>query len=188
MKGLRMIAGALVMGWVVAGCTPGDEPAVTPSPVPPTTALPPTPTPTPTPQWNEEEQGAADAVQRYLEKWTYLAQNLATEDVNQLREVASDPIANDDLSVFAQWMTNGWHLVGNPSFRVDKVERAVTDHTGTTLRVKGCYMIGESHVVDQTDTLVVSSRTTPMATTYSVLHLTGDGYLVVNGVGEDSTC
>ena len=133
---------AVMMVAALTGCSPdGRE---TPSPQP--TVY--TPTPTPSPQWTTEEQGAIDAVQKYLEVWTNISQNLQTSDWNEIRYVASDPAANDAGDLWFQWNNNGWHLVGGPVFQPDRVDLGATDSQGTRYHVHGCYITSESYLVD----------------------------------------
>jgi hypothetical protein len=187
MKGLRRVVVVVVLGVGLAGCAPGGE--VTPSPtVGESTAVVVMPTPSPTPRWDEEEQGAADAVQRYLEVWTSIAQSLATADLNQIRDVAGDPLANDNLTTLANWQASGWHLVGGPSFRADSVEHGVRDYQGLTLRVDGCYLINGSYLVDVAGDPAAAIPTEPFVATYSVLHLVSGRYMVIDAVRGDETC
>ena len=178
-----MIAVMLAAG--LTGCTP-DGGQETPSPEPTVS----TPAPTPTPQWTEEEQAAIDAVQNYLAVWTYISQNLQTADWNAIRDVASDPAANDAGTLWRQWYDNDWHLVGSPSFEVARVAEGGTDYQGTQYHVYGCYITANSHLSDADGNPLTKQGPDRGTANVLVLHMLTptDRYLVLQDTTEGDPC
>jgi len=177
-----VVAAVGVVGLV--GCTPsGGESA---SPEPEVT----TPGTSPSPQWTAEEQSAIDAVQRYLEVWTEIGQNIDTADWNTIRDVASDPAANDAGDTWVLWEEHGWHLEGSPSFEVDRVDIGATDYQGTRYHVYGCYITVNVHLADQDGNLVEKQGADRSTGNYLVLHLVdpSDKYLVLEDTSEGNPC
>jgi len=174
---------AVVLFAVVAGCTPdGVE---TPSTVPVVT----TPTVTPSPQWSADEQGAIDAVQRYLEVWTYIGQNLGSVDINQIRGVSDDPESNNDLLMWANWINQGWHLVGSPVFTPQSVIPGSTDFQGQRFDIYGCFVITDSYISDpEGNSVGDEGRQERGVSRYRVLHTTSDEYYVTESSTENKTC
>lgn len=168
----------------VAGCTPDVQETPTPEPVITT------PTPSPTPEWTEEEQAAIDAVQNYLAVWTYISQNLQTADWNAIRDVASDPAANDAGTLWVQWNDNGWHLAGSPSFEPDRVSEGATNYQGTRYHVHGCYVTTGSHLSDPDGNPQTKQGADRSTTNYLVLHLITprDRWLVLEDIIEGNPC
>ena len=173
---------ALTLLAALAGCTPGGQETPTPEP----TVY--TPVPSPTPSWNAVEQGAIDAVQKYLEVWTDISQNLQTADWYQIRDVASDPAASDAFTVWAQWNQNGWHLVGAPTLDVDRVDEGATDSQGTRYHVHGCFSISEGYLLDIDGNRVTNRGTERGTTNYLVLHQKNERYVVLEDNPEDESC
>jgi len=181
----RFLAVAAVMSAVaLAGCAPNGRD--TPSPEPVVT----TPTVSPSPQWTEEEQGAIDAVQKYLEVWTSISQDLVDSDWNAIRDVASDPAANDATTLWFQWVDNGWHLVGAPSFEVDLVTQGGTDYQGTRYHVHGCYITTGSHLSDSDGNPLTKQGADRSTANYLVLRIVSpeDKYYVLEDVTEGNPC
>jgi len=174
---------ALTLLAVLAGCTPNGQ--VTPTPEP--TVY--TPTPTPSPEWSAEEQEAIDAVQNYLEMWASIGQNLGYVDINQIREVSTDPESNHDVLMWANWMTQGWHLVGAPEFTPQSVIPGFTDFQGQRYDVYGCFVITNSYISDNDGNSVGDEgRQERGISRYRVLHTVSDENYVAESSTEDGTC
>jgi len=174
---------ATVAVCALAGCAPdGGE---SPSPEPTVEAA----TPSPSPQWTAEQQGAIDAVQRYLEVWTDISQNLETADWNQVRDVAGDPAANNVLSQWATWFENGWHLVGGPVFTPDYAIPGALDYLGQRYHVHGCYIPSDAYLSDATGVRVSEQSLARTTVNYLVLHLEDtDRSIVIEDVSEGNPC
>jgi len=174
----------VMMVAALTGCSPdGGE---TPSP----DSVASTPTPTPSPQWTPEEQGAIDAVQKYLEVWTNISQNLGTADWDEIRNVASDPAANNAVMLWLQWNDNHWHLVGSPSLVVDRVSEGGTDYQGTRYHVHGCYITADAHLSDADGNPLTKQGADRSTANYLVLHQVTpqDGHLVLEDTTEGDPC
>ena len=173
---------AVMMVAAMTGCSPDGRETPSPQPVAST------PTPTPSPQWTTEEQGAIDAVQKYLEVWTNISQNLGTADWNQIRDVASDPAASDAVTVWTQWNQNGWHLVGGPVFTPDYVNLGGLDGLGQRIHIHGCFSISEGYLFDS-DGNRIEDRGVERGTTNYLVLLQGNGqYVVLEDNPEDNPC
>ena len=168
----------------LAGCTPDAKE----TPTPEATVY--TPVPSPTPSWSAEEEGAIDAVQKYLEVWTDIGQNLQTADWNGIHDVAGDPAANDAGTLWQQWNDNGWHLVGAPTFTVDRVDEGATDYQGTRYHVHGCFISTNSYLSDVDGNPQTKQGADRATTNYLVLHMTNprDRYLVLEDTMEGNPC
>jgi len=127
----------------LVGCTPSVE--VTPTPSEPETSV----IVTPTPAWTEDEQGAVDAVQRFLEMWSYIGQNILEADWMDILQVAVPPESELNQETWTNWLTQGWHLEGSPIFIVSRVEIGVLNSSGQWYYVHGCYVIEESYISDK---------------------------------------
>ena len=174
---------ALTLLAALAGCTPGGQE----TPTPEATVY--TPVPSPTPSWSAEEQGAIDAAQKYLAKWAYIGQNLGSVDINQIWEVSTDPESNHDLLMWANWMTQGWHLVGAPEFTPQTVVPGFVDFQGQRYDVYGCYVITDSYISDVNGNSVSDEgRQERGVGRYRVLHTVEDQYFVTESSTEDETC
>jgi len=167
---------------LLAGCTP--SPQVSPS----TEVTVPSVSVTPTPQWTEDEQGAIDAVQRYLRVWTEVSENLQTADWGVIRDVAGDPAANNTLLQWGDWAEKGWHIVGGPTFTPDFVTTGALDSQGQRYHVHGCYAIENSYLVDQSGDPVNSNGNQRGPSMYLVLHGTSGTYHVLEDNAEEGTC
>jgi len=178
---IMMLAAALAV-CALAGCAPdGGE---SPSPEPTVEAA----TPSPSPQWTAEQQGAIDAVQKYLEVWTDISQNLQTADLDQIRDVASDPAANDAVMVWTQWYQNGWHLVGGPVFTPDYVTTGALDYLGQRYHVHGCFSISEGYLIDANGTHIGDRGNERGTADYLVIFLENGRHLVLEDTPEDKPC
>ena len=175
---------ALTLLTALAGCTPGGQE----TPAPETTVY--TPVPSPTPSWSAEEQGAIDAIQKYLTVWTSIGQDLVGSDWDDIHDVAADPAANDSIDTWSLWAEKGWHLVGSPVFEVDRVAEGATDYQGTIYHVHGCYISVDAHLVDQDGATVVKQGADRSTANYLVLHMTNpaDNYYVLEDVLEGNQC
>jgi len=137
---------AMVALFVLGGCTPGGDPVPSGTVDPVVESI--TPTPSPTPTWTGEEQAAIDAVQRYLEVWTRISQNLEAADWNDLWTVADELAISDSFEIWTGWRMKGYYLVGSPSFTPDGVIAGMIDYArGNTYTVRGCYSIAGSTLV-----------------------------------------
>jgi hypothetical protein len=174
----------LMLGWGLLGCTPGVE-VTTPPPTVETT------TPSPTPQFTDEEQAAIDAVFVYLEKWTYLAQNVLNPevDLNEIWEVADYPATNDDLLLWAAWRDAGVQLYGEPAFVPSRVEKGSMDNQGDRFHVFGCYIFTNGYLADASGNNAQDNAVDSIVLQYLVLRLKTGDPLVFDSkrVGED-TC
>ncbi|MDR0284672.1 MAG: hypothetical protein LBI33_07255 [Propionibacteriaceae bacterium] len=188
MTGLRKGVAGVVLGAGLAGCAPGGE--VTPSPSVgegTTGVVTRTPSPSPTPQWDEEEQGAVDAVQRYLEVWSRIGQDLAEVDWNEIHDVADDPAVNNAIDTWNRWASKGWHLVGGPVFEPVSVSLGVHDVDGQVLHVRGCYVIEDAYVVDTAGDHLENSGAPRSVSRFDVLH-NEPRYAVLEQFIEEGTC
>jgi len=184
MRRLAGICVVVVVSCLMAGCSPasnGDDP-VSSTPV----VVESTPSPSPTPTWSGEQQEAIDAVQKYLQVWTDIAQNLGTADWNQIRDVAYGPIVLYDMDRWKQWNDQGLFLVGNPSFTVSWVTSGAQDPVGSIYHVGGCYIIENSYLSDTAGTHkpVTVAR---QPSTYDVL-LGANGQNVVTDSDDEGKC
>jgi len=175
---------AVMMVAAMTGCSPDGEETPSPQPVAST------PTPTPSPQWTAEEQGAIDAVQKYLEVWTNISQNLGTADWDEIRDVASDPAANNAVVLWLQWNDNHWHLVGSPSLVVDRVSEGGTDNQGTRYHVHGCYITAGVHLDDASNNQLTKQGEDRTTINYLVLHMLNpqDIFYVLEDTVEGESC
>jgi len=167
----------------LAGCTPGGQ--ETPAPEP--TVY--TPVPSPTPSWSAEEQGAIDAVQKYLQLWAYLGQNIGSVDLNQISDIAWDPEGNNDLLMWGNWADQGWHLVGAPEFTPQTVVPGVIDSQGQSYDVYGCFDITNSYIADASGNPVNDDgRKDRTLGRYRVLNTVDDQYFVTENSSEGKEC
>ena len=176
----------VLLGCLLTGCTPGTE--VSPSPSQSLSSAEPTTILTPTPTWTEEEQSAIDAVHRYLEVWADISHDLEAADWNKIYEVASDPASSNALDYWTEWLENGWHLVGGPTFIADLVTAGMQDHQGSRYHVYGCFIITSGHVEDAAGNPVESRGIERGRGRYVVLHLISGRYTVLEGVSEEGAC
>jgi len=168
---------------MLVGCTPTS--LESPSPEVSTPVV----TSTPTPTWSAEEQGAIDAVQNYISVWTNITQTLSTADLGQIRNVAGDPLANDDIVTWWRWQDNGWHLEGTPIFIVDHIAPGPQDYQGKRYYVYGCYTLAGSYLVDRDNQPApVSGTVERAANTFTVLQPTSGRYRVIDNEAKEETC
>ena len=151
MKRLSIVGLGVILGFAMAGCTPAGPPE-TPDPTPTLTL----PRPTQTPEFNEKEQEAIDAVQKYIEVWAEIGHNLEGADVDALMEVASGDQLFGTYDVWANWSKNRWHLVGVPAFTPMRVTTGMMNWEGDRFHVYGCYDLTDVYLVDQDDNQVES--------------------------------
>ena len=184
MGNIKYMVAMFLLGCVLTGCTPGTEvsPSQSLSSAEPTTIL------TPTPTWTEEEQSAVDAVHRYLEVWADISHDLEAADWNRIFEVASDPAADNNVELWREWLKNGWHLIGGPTFNADLVTPGMIDHQGSRYHVHGCYIITGAHVEDAAGNPVGNRGIERGRVKYLVLHLTSGRYIVLEEVSEEAAC
>jgi len=181
-RSMSLVAAMMIVA--LAGCspdgkeTPGPEPVVS------------TPMPTPSPQWTVEEQGAIDAVQKYLEVWSDISQNLGTADWDAINDVASDPAVNNAVTLWFQWNDNHWHLVGKPVFNVDRVDQGGTDYQGTRYHVHGCYITVDAHLSDADGNPLTKQGADQSTANFLVMHQLNphDDYYVLDDTMEDNPC
>jgi len=183
----RLVMGAMVALFVLAGCTPGGDPVPSGTVVDPVVEST-TPTPSPTPTWSDTQQGAIDAVQRYLEVWTGISQNLYTADWNDIRLVAGDPVANNDMARWSRWVSNGWHLVGGPIFTPDRVVSGMQDYLGNRYHVYGCYVKNDVYIVDDAGTPAGPTESERWQARYVVIHWKDGEFSVLEDHTEEGTC
>jgi hypothetical protein len=190
MKGLAGCTAVVVLGCLLAGCSPGltGTPGyLTPTPADSTTVAPP-PTMTPTPQWTQEQQAAIDAVQRYLDVSTQILQNLSTADWNQMYTVADRELVSELFPTWSRWVQEGRHLVGTPSFIPERVGEGMMDGLGDRYNVHGCYVITGSTLVDVNGQPVGTQGAERTNALFIVLHAKDNSYFVLNENTEDTTC
>jgi len=181
----RLIAAVVVAvaGCSLAGCVGGGP---TPSPL---TEVTPSPLVSPSPTWNDKQQGALDAVQRYLDVWTDISQHLGDADWNRLYEVAKDPAVNDVFRLWAQWKSRGWHVEGTPAFVPDWINPSMMDNLGNRYHVHGCYDITQTFLVDDNGNKVGERGDERHLAIYTVLHQASDGtFVVLEDAREEGTC
>ena len=183
-RAMKKISAAVAVLMVIlgtAGCTPGGGP----SSDPPWTA---TPIVWPTKPMTDEEKSAADTALKYLEVWTDISQNVADTDLNRIRDVAKDPLVNDDYLAWIRWRDNGWHLVGAPTFEVDTVSRGRMNGEGTIYHVEGCLDISGSYLVDADGNQRPTRQTARATGRYDVLNTLDGGFFVIADVQEEKPC
>jgi len=174
---------ALVSGGL-AGCVGGGGPTPSPSPV-----VTPSPVVSPSPTWKEKEQGALDAVYKYLDVWADISQNLAQADWNRIREVATDPAVNDAFLIWGEWKNKGWHVDGKPGFEPDYINLGMMDYEGDRYHVHGCYDITNTYLVDENGNHVGERGAERTIVSILVLLKASDGtYRVLQDTPEEGTC
>ena len=133
----RVVACVLVLGWALSGCSPAPPPFEWPSE-----------TGTPTPTWDAEQARAIEAVQRYIQVWSEIGQNIDTADWNRIYEVAEDPVAAYDLHYWSTWAADSQHLVGAPVVTVDSVILGYVSGESRQYYVRTCYDRTNAYLVD----------------------------------------
>ena len=169
----------------LVGCTPGggDPSPVVSAEITPTVVE----TATPTLQWTPAEQAAVDAVQAYIDKWTYIAQNLPDVDVNSIYQVAANPVAKTVLLQWASWEQAGWHLVGNPVFEPTHVASGALDDLGQRYHVYGCSDLSQAYLVDESGVQIQKSGDR-MTVLYLVLTTPDNGSGVLEETVQEDSC
>ena len=184
MRGLTGLLVLVLIGACLGGCTTGEPPAAS-SPVvtPPSTVV------SETPQWTSEQQAAIDAVQRYLEVWTYISQNVDEADWDAIYDVAIDPTADEQIQAWKLWADNGWHLVGSPVFVPDLMTLGAMDDKGHRYHLHGCFVIEDSYIADAQGVIVPSDdRIERAAIIYTVIRTPDNKYSVFENKLEDKVC
>ena len=179
MQRRRGLAAVMIIGVLLSGCTPVAEET------PPPTVVTPTGT---TPQWTEDEQAAIDAVQMYLQVWTEISQDLEGQDWNRIRDVSSDPAANNALFMWSDWADEDLHLVGEPVFTVDWVKPGMQDYQGVRFHVHGCYSIEDGYLSDPQGNPVDNRGTERTPGEYLVIFLTNERHLVLEENVMEGSC
>lgn|GEM_PF-2225880 len=190
---MRRLTGSfaiVVLGCALAGCTAGGPTTPTTGPVAisPSVAVP-TSVVTLGSQWTPDEQGAIDAVQRYLEVWAQIGQGLPGSDVDRIRDVASDPIASHAIQVWELWQQKSWHLVGSPAFTPDTVTAGAIDSQGNRYYVYGCTVIEDSYVADvNNDPIPADDRVERGTDTFTVIQTSSDVFRVLDDKAGSESC
>lgn len=183
---VKYLVTAAVVACALAGCTSAEAPS--PNPSAPSSVLASSPNSTPTPTWSADDQAAINAVQRYIQMWTQVTQGLPDSDTTAIRTVAWDPLANATVTLWAQWIGRGWHLVGAPSFEPSMVTPGELDKQGQRYHVYGCYVMGDSHLSDVDGNPAGTKSGDRSPTIYDVI-VTPDGqYYVINENEGEGTC
>ena len=180
MQRRRGLAAVMIIGVLLSGCTPVAEET------PPPTVV--TPTGTPTLAWTEDEQAAIDAVQRYLEVWTEISQNPQGGGWDRIRDVASDPAANDAVDLWSSWVDDNLHLVGGPVFTVDWVTPGMMDYLGNRFHVHGCYSTENGYLSDPQGNPVGNKGVERIPNEYLVILMNNGQHLVLESTAAEGTC
>jgi hypothetical protein len=186
---------ALVMGLALTGCTaPNEETDPTPIASSRPVVL---PTSTPTPEWTAEEQTAIDAVLAYREKWSYMSQHISDQNpdggwminLDDIYEVARNPLADTHLARWVDMRTNSTHLVGSPTLDISNVDRGMGNSEGQRYYVDACSILGDSYTADaQGNRLDAPGRIERAAFTYEVLAHVNGGIWVFSSKTKDRSC
>jgi hypothetical protein len=147
----------MALGIALTGCTtpPAWELSGSPKPYSPPSER--TPAPTTTPEWTDEEQAAIDAVLTYREEWSNISQNLLDHDadgsyvvdLNDIYDVASDPLAQSDLMEWADWRIDSMHLVGKPTLAITNVDTGMLNNEGQRYYVDACSILDGAYTVKE---------------------------------------
>ena len=173
---------SLVLGCVCfTGCTPDLV-------APPVMTDAPTATQTPTPEYGEDVQKAIDAAYAYVEKWTFITQNVLTADWNEIYEVATDSAASTAFSLWGQWAAKGSRMVGEPTLSVDSAYFSVADERGRLYEINGCMDISEILWSDSEGNLENRRTTDRTPLRMEVLEKPSDGYLVSYESTVEGSC
>ncbi len=143
----------------------------------------------PTPQWSVEEQGAIDAVYAYLEKWTYISQNLQETSLwATIRDVTTEPLVDGLWKQWEAWYLNGWHFVGGPEYEVVDVPPGSFTQFGSLYHVRGCFILGSGHLVDGEGNPTGQRGQERQNGYYIVLHAHDGSYFVSDYMSGEGTC
>ena len=175
----KALAVACALGLALAGCArPEPEPYV-PSE---------TSTPTPTPTWDAEQARAIDALQRYIDLWAEISQNLYTADRNRIFEVADGVVADAAINNWADWAADDLRFVGAPVITVDSVVLGYFDSQSGQYHVGVCYDRTNAHLVNPDGTQIAGQLADRSRGTYTV-EVSSQGPDRVIGVRmEEGTC
>jgi len=173
----------VVLICALMGCTLGGEVSPTPTDTEPSTVV------TPAPQWTDEEQEAADAVQRYIDMWAYIGQNIVEADWLDIFQVAMYPLSDNAQEMWQNWFTQGWHLEGAPVFTPTQVQMGPVNHEGQRYYVYGCYVIEDSFVSDKDGNSVGDDGRRERGLAFFTVIRTEQGeHFVSDSTGEDGSC
>ena len=147
-----------------------------------------TPSLSPSPTWSVVQQGAINAVQRFFDEWSRIAQNLVEAEWDDLHAVADYTAITDAFALWSDWISKGYHLSGSPSFTPTSVILSKNDYRGKTYVIRGCYSIENATLVDLSDQPVGDRGLERSIGIYQVL-LANDGtYVVIEASEMDETC
>ena len=121
----------------MAGCTSAPPPFEWPSD-----------TATPTPTWDAEQVRAIEAVQRYIQVWSEIGQNIDSADWNRVYEVATGVEAEGSLMTWNDWSVNEYRLVGSPVITAVSVTLGYVSSESRQYYVRTCYDRTNAHLVD----------------------------------------
>ena len=179
---------AVVAALALVGCTPAEEPTPTPTPQP-------TPASTPTmeettrgPLTGEEQQEIVDAVLRYLDLWTHLAQNPQAAIPELIWQVAWTPAADEAVDLIEDWADAGWHLQGGPVFTPEYVIHRAESSDGDRYSVHGCYSVEDATLLDRDGVEVEGKGPQRTMIVYVVLERPDGQMFVTEDVRLDDEC
>jgi hypothetical protein len=163
---------------------------VSPSVVAPTSAEPgvSAPPPSPSSQWNEEEQGAVDAVQRSLKVWAEIGRDPGGTDWSLMTPVAMEPALQGDKDGWAEWVAEGWHVEGTPEFEATDSSLGLTDSDGKQYHVVGCMRLRGFDVVDSDGESVYPDANEETLFSYQVLLKPSGQYFVMKDLILEASC
>ena len=186
---MRSLLGSLILVLVsscLTGCWFGGDPSPTPTTSTPVFTP---PSSTPTPKWTDEEQGAIDAVLKYLKVLADAGQKPQEADWGTIYNVADDSIAKSYIQLLEKWAENKWHLVGFPEFVPDWVSLSMINSQGNRYHVHGCLIIEDSFLVNEQNEIVpMEGRNERGTADITVLHTPEGSYIVVDDESEDKSC
>ena len=173
----RVVACVLVLGWALSGCSPAPPPFEWPSE-----------TGTPTPTWDAEQARAIEAVQRYIQVWSEIGQNVDTADWNRVYEVATGVEAEGTLMTWTDWAANGFRLVGEPVITVVSVTLTYVSGESRQYYVRTCYDRTNAHLVDSSGNQIEGTLPDQFPHGFTVaISLTGPD-LVIDELMVEGSC
>ena len=175
---------AVLLGSLLVGCTTVGEDLEPTGEVPSTVE-----STVPASMWSDADQVIIDAVQKYLEVWADIGQNITTTDWYRIQNVASFPQDVHDLEVWANWKEQNWHLVGAPVYTVESIHPGVQDENGTHYHVYGCFIIVDSYISDiEGRSVGDDGRVERSISQYEVLQFPDGLSIVINSSGGEGDC
>jgi hypothetical protein len=91
--------------------------------------------------------------------------------------------------MWARWLQNGWHLVGDPYFIPASVSLGTADNEGQRFLVIGCYIIDGTDIVDQGGQSQSSTdRIDRGVMQFIVLRMPDGAFLEAGSDYKDGTC